>query len=262
MVAFAIFTGAHLFFNFDFKHRFWKFSILVLTVFLCLFLHLLSVRSGILGFYLSGLFIGLREVFIRKRKNLFVTGVILLAFSLTSFQVFPSFQKKFYITCRSVSSLVQKQDIKNLSDSGRVKSIEAGLRLGISDFWTGVGAGDVKSEMVNYYQDHCPELTAKKILPHNQFVFVFAASGLFGLIWFCFVVLYPIFYYRWWNNNLMMSFNIILLSSFLSDHTLETQTGVGFYLVFQLLLIQLSKIQKANPENEANVLPSFLDSMI
>ena len=170
-----------------------------------------------------------------------IVAVSILAISLTSFGLIPSFQKKFQVTCQSVSSMLQKREIENTSDNGRVKSVEAGINVGISNLWTGVGMGDVKNEVVKYYREDSSDWASRELLPHNQFVFVFAAAGLPGLIWFTFAVLYPIFYYRFWKYNLIMGFNLIMLGSFLFDHTLETQIGVGFYLVFQLMLIQMTK---------------------
>ena len=241
MVAFAILVGIHLLFNFGFKHRSGKFFILLLVAFLILYLHFLAVRSGIVGFYLSMVFIGLREIIARKKIRHSIVAVSILAISLTSFGLIPSFQKKFQVTCQSVSSMLQKREIENTSDNGRVKSVEAGINVGISNLWTGVGMGDVKNEVVKYYREDSSDWASRELLPHNQFVFVFAAAGLPGLIWFTFAVLYPIFYYRFWRYNLIMGFNLIMLSSFLFDHTLETQIGVGFYLVFQLMLIQMTK---------------------
>ena len=241
MVAFAILVGIHLLFNFGFKHRSGKFFILLLVAFLILYLHFLAVRSGIVGFYLSMVFIGLREIIARKKIRHSIVAVSILAISLTSFRLIPSFQKKLQVTCQSVSSILQKREIENISDNGRMKSVEAGLYVGFSNLWTGVGVGDVKSEVVKYYKDDSSDWASRELLPHNQFVFVFAAAGLPGLIWFTFAVLYPIFYYRFWKYNLIMGFNLIMLGSFLFDHTLETQIGVGFYLVFQLMLIQIAK---------------------
>ena len=241
MVAFAIFVGIHLFFNFGFKHWSGKFFILLLVAFLILYLHFLAVRGGIVGFYLSMVFIGLREIIARKKMRHSIVAVSILAISLTSFGLIPSFQKKFQVTCQSVSSMLQKREIENTSDNGRVKSVEAGINVGISNLWTGVGMGDVKNEVVKYYREDSSDWASRELLPHNQFVFVFAAAGLPGLIWFTFAVLYPIFYYRFWKYNLIMGFNLIMLGSFLFDHTLETQIGVGFYLVFQLMLIQMTK---------------------
>jgi O-antigen ligase len=245
MVAFAILVGIHLFFNFGFKHWPGKFFILLLVAILILYLHFLAVRSGIVGFYLSIVFIGLRELVARKKIRYSIVAVSILAISLTSFRLIPSFQKKFQVTCLSVLSILQKREIVNISDNGRMKSVEAGLYVGFSNLWTGVGVGDVKDEVVKFYKDDSPDWASRELLPHNQFVFVFAAAGLPGLLWFTFAVLYPMFYYRFWRFNLIMGFNLVLLSSFLFDHTLETQIGVGFYLVFQLMLIRKTKsVQK------------------
>ncbi|GAB4254464.1 MAG: hypothetical protein Kow0027_20570 [Saprospiraceae bacterium] len=241
MVAFAILVGIHLFFNFGFKHWSGKFFTFLLIAFLILYLHFLAVRSGIVGFYLSMFFIGIREFVERKKIRHTILAAFIVATSLTSFKYIPSLQKKYQVTCQSVLSILQKWEIENLSDNGRVKSIEAGLHVGFSNLWTGVGLGDVKNEVVKYYKGDSSGWASKELLPHNQFVFAFAAAGLPGLLWFTFAVLYPLFYYRFWRYNLVMGFNLIMLSSFLFDHTLETQIGVEFYLITQHVLIQMKE---------------------
>ncbi len=241
MVAFAILVGTHLFFNFGFKHWSVKSFTFLLIAFLILYLHFLAVRSGIVGFYLSMFFIGIREFVARKKIRHTILAAFMVATSLTSFRLIPSLQKKLQVTYQSVLSILQKREIENLSDNGRVKSIEAGLYVGFSNLWTGVGLGDVKNEVVKYYKDDSSGWASIELLPHNQFVFVFAAAGLPGLLLFTFAVLYPIFYYRFWRYNLVMGFNLIMLSSFFFDHGLETQIGVGFYLITQYVLIQMKE---------------------
>jgi O-antigen ligase len=81
----------------------------------------------------------------------------------------------------------------------------------------------------------CSELNG--ILQHNQFVFGFAATRLLGFLFFSFAVAYSIFCYNLWKDDLTISFNIIVFSSFLFDHTLETQIGLSFFLFFQVLLL-------------------------
>jgi O-antigen ligase len=136
------------------------------------------------------------------------------AFGLMSFRFIPSFQRKLHITCQSISSVLQGQAVENRSDFGRITSVEAGLNTGMSHLWTGAGVGDIKREVSNYYQAYYPEFGFDEILPHNQFVYVFAAAGLPGLIWFAAVVLYPVFLYFWVGNNLALIFLLRTVRSF------------------------------------------------
>lgn len=52
---------------------------------------------------------------------------------------------------------------------------------------------------------------------------------------------YPLLYFGRLRNELALVFNVILLSSFLFDQTLETQIGVGFYLLLQLVFYSESR---------------------
>ncbi len=236
MVSCSIFTGRYLFNNIQQHHL--KIILAGSVLFLIVYLHLLSVRSGLLGFYFSAAFIGLRKIVVGNLRQLPIAGSLIAIICFCSYAFLPSFRNKVSTTQRSVQQLLQSYCIENPSDFGRVKSIEAGIQIGASNFWTSVGLGDVRNEVNRYYHHCCPDSALNDILPHNQFVFAFTATGLLGLLLFSFAVVYPIFCYRLWKDDLAIGFNIILLASFLFDHTLETQIGISFYLFFQGLLLR------------------------
>ncbi len=246
MVAFAIFLGFWLSMNPVTKWRWEKAALLVASVFLLFYLHLLSVRSGILGFYVSLGAIGW-HVFTKKRKQATVLAFLGLAmFCAVILMITPPAYHKVITTIESIRSLVDGEEIQYLSDAWRVNSIKAGMNIGFENFWTGVGIGDLSKESENYYQTHHLDSPFNGVLPHNQFVFVFAGTGIFGLMLFSLAVLYPITQFHFRRNYLAISFNAVLLTSFFFDHTLETQIGLGFYLFFQMLLIQTSKMMEVS----------------
>lgn len=232
MVSFSVFIGAYLFDTFE---RFWiKTMVLIASVFLIIFLHLLSVRSGILGFYLAGLYFVIYKIrgFGLRRNH----GILILIFPLLfllTYQNIPAFKHKVDITKKSLFSLIHNYPIENKSDSGRIVSVLGGIQLGKENIWTGVGLGDIKAKMRPVFPKKEP------LLPHNQFVFVFAVSGIIGALWFTIVIIFPFIFLKGWKYCLFSCFIIIILTSFLFDHTLETQRGVGFFLFFELYLIKM-----------------------
>jgi len=100
---------------------------------------------------------------------------------------------------------------------------------------TGVGIGDLKVEMKKKL-DAAPEHPQDVLLPHNQFIFVAAGTGIFGLIVFLIAICLPLMRRRYLKNWLFVCFHIIILSSFFTEATIEEQMGTDFYLSFLLLM--------------------------
>ena len=127
------------------------------------------------------------------------------------------------------------QNASGLSDAGRILSIEKGMELFKEHPLTGVGIGDLRVEMKSKL-DAAPEHPRDVLLPHNQFAFVAAGTGIFGLIVFIVAVFLPLLGRRYLKNWLFVCFHIIILSSFFTEATIEEQMGTGFYLSFLLLI--------------------------
>ena len=137
-----------------------------------------------------------------------------------------------------------QKDLTGLSDGQRILSVKNGIDLGEKNFWSGVGVGDLRNEMNKYYFNH-PEISDAVRLPHNQFVFVFAACGIFGLAVFMLCFLFPLFYKKNFQHILITSLFLILVSSFLSEATLEEQVGTGFSVSAILLLYFMKQNEPA-----------------
>jgi hypothetical protein len=109
-------------------------------------------------------------------------------------------------------------------------------------FWFGVGTGDVWDAQRNSYEQintTLPPNITEKAHPHNQYLSVFSAFGIFGFLWFMFALLYPAISTKRFHLLLYTAFFIIIAISMLSDDTLETQAGVTLFAVFNSLLLFL-----------------------
>jgi O-antigen ligase len=98
-----------------------------------------------------------------------------------------------------------------------------------------VGIGDLKVEMKKKL-DQAPEKPNYLLLPHNQFLFVAAGTGILGLAIFCFAVFAPLFCRSCRRQWIFICFHIMMISSFLTEATVEEQMGTAFYITFSLLL--------------------------
>jgi len=224
-----------------------KYLQLMAGLFLIFFLHLFAVRSGLLAFYLSAFYLALRRLWQFRRPQIILPGLFLLcSLPVLAWLLLPTFHQKVSFVQYDLQSFYHDTHQPGLSDGGRILSVRNGLKLGWAHPWTGVGLGDLQTEMNRYYDDH-PEIPAPVRMPHNQFVWVFAATGLPGALAFVLLLLIPLFYRENYRSLLITSFYLILLSSCLTEATLEDQVGASFAAGFLLLFYFLRKTELVGP---------------
>ncbi len=231
-IAIAVILSIGLYFDASPLFKKQKLVVGLIGVLLFFFQHILAVRSGMLGVYLGLLVFVIKSLSIRKYRSL---GILSIAFII----ILPYLGQKYIPSLkRKVGYMLydwkmrQEGQASQYSDSGRIASIKAGLKIGHSQPALGVGAGDLHQEMdkyLNVYQQK------KGLIPHNEYVFYYAATGIMGLVLFLFGVLTPIFWRKHYQNALFLSIQVILLLSFFVEATLETSTGTGYYLFWSLL---------------------------
>jgi O-antigen ligase len=246
MVSFAIFTGYYLLLKkFTFRYEWEKSLIAGCSVFLIFFLHLLAVRSGIVGFYLCLVYLIFNFIFRhRQLKTALVLSATIILLPVLMYALLPPVKAKVNYMKYDLAQLLLFNNASGLSDGGRIISIEKGMELFREHFWTGVGVGDLEQEM-KLKLDAAPEHPRDELLPHNQFLFVGASAGIFGLLMFCFAIFLPLFNRKNINNVLFVCFYIIILSSFFTEATIEEQMGTAFYLLFFLLLYKYIQSEPA-----------------
>jgi len=102
-----------------------------------------------------------------------------------------------------------------------------------NNFFFGVGTGDRRASLVQYYK------TANLNLPemywlnsHNQYLTVWIASGLIGLFLFLSGMLLPFFYDKRFKDFMCLAFLLICLISMFSIDLLDKHIGVSFFALF------------------------------
>jgi O-antigen ligase len=208
------------------------------TIFLVLYLYLLSVRSGLVAFNALGIITLLWLLIKRKYRQAVGVGGVLLVLPCLSFLCFPTFHNKYYNTQDDVSRVAKVSSANNFSLVGRVYSYQVGLQIARVHPWVGVGKADMQDEVAVYYKADFPDIeTSAYLLPHNQFLYYLVAFGGLGLLLFLLCFYYP-FYWAWTNvGPLMVAQYVIISLSFLVEYTLDQKNQVG--LLFTLLFVLL-----------------------
>lgn len=206
-----------------------------ITGFLFLFLHLLSVRSGLVAFYMTAVVLILRRAWVSKKYFQGLALVALMAaIPVIAYRAIPSFKAK--VDYSLYDRWIRQHDLSqnDYSDGGRVVSIKMGLEIGNDYPLLGVGAGNLRQEVINRYAQKFQEDMEPK-MPHNQLVSIYAGTGFVGLGLFLFAFFFPLFYKKAYRHTLFLSFHIIVFLSFMVENTIENSIGIAFYLFFLLL---------------------------
>ncbi len=111
----------------------------------------------------------------------------------------------------------------------------------------GVGTGDIQDAFNDMYNFTNSKLDLVwRLRCHNQYLAIAVAFGFIGLLVFLFYLLYPAFVLRKQLHYLYWPFFLIALLSFTTEDTLETQSGVTFFIFFQALFLWLASFKESS----------------
>ena len=248
-LALAIIGGGALWLeNFHFRHRSERWFIGGMTLFLFAFIHILSVRSGIVALYVALVTLGGYYIFIKKKYLAGLAGIAaIVAMPVVAYQTVPSFKLKVDYA-RWDFMQFQKGIGGQYPDSERLISIRTGVDIGLENPLLGVGAGDLKREMKKIYDtEHAGKYHFR--MPHNQLVSIFAGTGGLGLLAFLTAFFFPLFYKKNYRQPLFLALHAIVFTSFMMENTIENNFGVSMYLFFLLIglnYLSASRFSKAS----------------
>lgn len=117
----------------------------------------------------------------------------------------------------------------------------------------GVGTGDIQDVFNKVYIHTNSKLDSVwRLRCHNQYLAICVAFGFIGFTIFVFYLFYPAIILRKNLHYLYWPFFLIALLSFITEDTLETQSGVTFFIFFQTLFLWLASFK----ENAATKKPT------
>lgn len=236
MLATGILAGGWLWLKKDpLFQRSWERGLLLgILLLLFAFIHLLSVRSGIAALYLALLFTLARFVLrTRQWKIALIALFFLLISPVAAYYALPSLQERIAYMIWDWQQYQQNAG-DNYSDAERWISLKVGLKMWTDNFWIGVGVGDLPSEIQRLVSQMFPAYTHDPRLPHNQFIYILAGSGMLGLIGSLLAFAAPFFGGPHRRFYLFAVFQIMVFLSFMVEYTIETSIGVAWYLFYTL----------------------------
>lgn len=237
LLGFSLFRKGHCF-----RVAWEKWLILGMSLFLLVFIHVLSVRSGLAVFYMSFFILLVRYIILSKK---YMAGILAMLFVLSlpvgAYYTLPSFKTKIAYMKWDMKMYAEGKG-ENYSDSERISSLLTAKSIIEKHPVLGVGAGDLKIQMQRQYDILYPSLGKEsRKMPHNQLVSIWAGTGLLGLLFFLLGGVYPLLSGKRYNEPHFLSICLIILFSFMVENTIETAVGIGFHLLFLLIGMNYSK---------------------
>ncbi len=242
ILATGIAAGGWLWLNdFYWRWRAEKWFLGAALIFLFFFIHLLSVRSGIVGLYAMLLFSLGRYLWLTRRWSLGLIALTIIVLApIAAMRTLPSFEMRVRYMIWDWQQY--RQNIGNTySDAERMISLKVGLQLWQENTLLGVGAGDLPAEVRRVVNEKYPHYNDGPKLPHNQFVYILAGTGIIGLALSLVAFFAPIAVAQYRNLYLFNAFQVLAFTSFLVEYTIETSIGVAFYLFYTLWFIEISR---------------------
>ena len=221
----------------------------IVGVIFILYLHLLAAKTGLIVLYAALLSFSVYWFVQEKnaRKIMPFFWALLIGLPVILYFLTPTFKKKVDYVGYEFRKTTQTDSLNyNLSDAGRLLSYKMALKVWQQHKWLGTGAGDIKTMMMDAYQEYHPEVPAEnRLIPHNQFLFCWLALGSIlslSLLILCWRSFFepgpPIFYGK--------ITSVIMIVAMLAEAMLEIQFGVFIFLFFLLFWQKVPMGQSPN----------------
>ena len=238
MIAIGIIAGIYLLVEqFYIKYPWERYLILMATFFLFVFIHILSVRSGLLALYLAIVVLCIRYIVVSRKYLIGLGGILIISMlPVLAYHTLPSFHTKVHYSIWDIKQYLEGKG-ESYSDSARLVSLKMGYAIFKENPLIGVGSGDLKKAIFEKYHSTYGS-TAQWKMPHNQILSVLAGTGILGMILFLLAFFYPLFYQKNYQQSIYLGFMVIVFISFLMENTFETSIGVGIFSFFNLFFIK------------------------
>ena len=203
-------------------------------------LHVLSARTGLLGFW-SGILL----MNFQQGKKISLKYILIGIVALTSMLFVPSIQNRIINTYEDLTAVTQNKDLNHKSFGQRWEAWKAIVHAGSETPLFGVGQCNIEWKMQQSFDELKSNLDAEnRISPHNQYLQWFIEIGIVGmLLW---IICYSVFLIWMRRTGVSKQLWLVVMALIFSmnfESLMERQSGVMIIIV-SLLLISSMKLEK------------------
>ncbi len=165
-----------------------------------------------------------------------------------------SFYPRIYQIIWEISHYKNGGNPSGHSFTQRLEYLKTAKNIIKSNFWTGVGTGDVAKAFEKQYIIDNSKLDVRwRLRAHNQFITFFLTFGIIGFTVILFALIYPVYKEKKWYNFFMLLFLIVGFMSFINEDTIETHAGISFFAFFYAFFLYNTTFNDKNAKyNKVN----------
>ena len=225
-----------------------KWIIRGISIWLIIFLHIISVKTGLIGLYLVILPVyGIHLWKKKKALSILLIFIALITLGL-SVRMIPTLRERINYMIYDHNLWSNEKFTGTDSDSNRILSLKAGWEIWKNNFFAGVGYGDIRSDVDKWFDKNVPIVKSEqRFLPLNQWIFAGSTTGIVGVIIFSLIICLPFFNKKWTGTLTSLCFWIFMTILFTYESTIEDQRGVylfSFMTLWWHLLININHHNK------------------
>lgn len=160
-----------------------------------------------------------------------------------------SFFKRIYQIIWEIDVYNKGGNPSGHSVTQRIEYYKMAFRIIEKSLWFGHGTGGYFSAYQDEY-NNSPFFQEQEYRQrsHNMFLSYLVDFGLFGLLFICFALFYPVIIEQKTRDYLMLIFLLIIVLSFLNEDTLNNHDGVTFFAFFYPLYL-FNSLKNPTSEN-------------
>ncbi len=228
------------------RHNLLRLSLMAVVIFLIVYLHILSARTGLFCLYFFIVLFVVRGLFFSNKKKWLVPAIIIaIALPLLAWLLLPTFQNRVNYMLYDFSFIKNQTYQPGSNDGARMFSIKAGWHVMNQQPFFGAGAGDVQAETNNWYAANVSGMVVTdKLYPSSEWLMYGVVAGWLGVFIFTAIMLLPFVLKTMRSHILLVAVNSMAALSFLFDIGLEVQFGVFVYIFVVLCCYKWLLFQK------------------
>ncbi|MEN8886872.1 MAG: O-antigen ligase family protein [Winogradskyella sp.] len=200
--------------------------LIVLALILITFTLFFMSRKGVILALIISLIVIIYPWLKKKSKKTIIVFTTSLSLVITVLFFLPQVQKRFSELFNT--STYTKNDETN-STNNRIQIYNCAVDLIKEKPFLGYGIANDRNALYTCYKENLYYLFENKYNTHNQYLSLLMKSGLLGLTFFIFFIVYNIKIALKFNDNLYLSIILFYLIIFLFENVLERQNGIIFF---------------------------------